>query len=305
MDPEPTTRRGPVLVNGPASWNTLVDLDRLPDPVPHMVAATGHRSALGGTSAGKSLALARLGVPVLLRTVLGSDDDAGRIRAALRHPHLRLAAQTVRGPSEHHLNLMAADGGRLSVYLDAAPDPGPAPASVVAALTAAPVAVLDLAAHSVPLLGEARRAGAEVWCDLHDDDGVAAFHEPFRRAADVVVISADRLPDVEAFLGARLAAGARWAVCTRGPDGATAMSADGEVLDVGVLPARVVDTNGAGDSFAAGMLAARLAGRPLAECLAWGAAAGSLCVASPDLVPRLDRETVARLAGRVTVTRRT
>ena len=47
-----TTR---AFVAGPASWNTLVRLERLPESRPHMVRAQGHHQALGGTSAGKAL----------------------------------------------------------------------------------------------------------------------------------------------------------------------------------------------------------------------------------------------------------
>ncbi|MDT0167341.1 PfkB family carbohydrate kinase [Actinotalea sp. AC32] len=288
-----------VLVNGPASWNTLVALPHLPEPRPGMLTATAWWEGLGGTSAGKSLSLARLGVPTLLRTVVGDDAAGERVLDALRHPLLTVVAQ--RAPaSERHLNLMA-HGDRVSVYLDAPDDPGDPPEPVTAALRDADVAVLDLAAHSVPLLDRARRAGTEVWCDLHDDDGVAAFHEPFRAGADVVVVSADRLDDVWGYLEARVAGGARWAVATSGARGAIALGADGRRHEVGTAHVDVVqDTNGAGDAFVAGMLAARLLGAPDDEGLRWGAAAGALCVASRELVaPDLSVERVRALAGTV------
>ena len=126
-----------VLVNGPASWNMLVDLDVLPAAHPHMVIASGHRWGLGGTSAGKALCLARLGVPTTLRTVVGTDPDAVKILAALAQPGLTLIPDVVAGPSEHHLNLMSADGGRVSIYLDltgpAADLPNPLPAALAVA----------------------------------------------------------------------------------------------------------------------------------------------------------------------------
>lgn len=299
--PARADRSGRVLVNGPASWNTLVLLDRLPEPRPHMAFAQRHWQGLGGTSAGKALALARLGVPTTLRTVLGTDDDAEAIRSALDHPLLDVVAQVVAGPSEHHLNLMSARGERVSLYLDAAPDPGPAPPAVLDLARTAPVAVLDLAGHSLELLAAARAAGTETWCDVHDDDAVAAFQEPFR-TADVLVVSEDRLADPHAYLTARVADGARWAVCTRGSRGAVALGADEGWVEVDAVPvSRVVDTNGAGDAFVAGMLAARLDGHDLAVCLGWGAVAGALCVQTRDLVPELDRADVAARARAVAV----
>ena len=49
-----------VFIAGPASWNTLVVLDRLPEPVPHMQFAEDSWETLGGTSAGKALSLTAL-----------------------------------------------------------------------------------------------------------------------------------------------------------------------------------------------------------------------------------------------------
>ena len=50
----------------------------------------------------------------------------------------------------------------------------------------------------------------------------------------------------------------------------------GRTLEVQAFPVEPLDTTGAGDSFDAGFLHAWLEGRPLAECLRWGCACGSL-----------------------------
>lgn len=55
------------------------------------------------------------------------------------------------------------------------------------------------------------------------------------------------------------------------------MTTDGDCLvEAKAFPVTPVDTTGAGDSFDAGFLHAWLGGRPLLECLRWGAACGSL-----------------------------
>ncbi len=110
---------------------------------------------------------------------------------------------------------------------------------------AAPRATISIDPNVRPLLvdPEVYRARLAHWCDL----------------ADVLRLSED---DLELLLpGTRPeqacdiwhAAGARLVVITRGADGALA-SLDGERLQVPAVATRVVDTVGAGDSFAAGLL---------------------------------------------------
>ncbi|MBI2482851.1 hypothetical protein HYV74_01575 [Candidatus Uhrbacteria bacterium] len=60
-------------------------------------------------------------------------------------------------------------------------------------------------------------------------------------------------------------------VLTDGKRGAYAFDG-GEVWYLPPFPTTVVEMTGAGDSFATGFLAARMHGKPLAECLRWGAA---------------------------------
>jgi len=78
----------------------------------------------------------------------------------------------------------------------------------------------------------------------------------------------------------RLRARAPFLVIKRGDRGAIGARA-GEVVEVPALPARVVDTTGAGDSFDAGFLTAFLANEPLERSLRIAAACGALSTRSP------------------------
>ncbi|MBT0994770.1 carbohydrate kinase family protein [Cellulomonas sp. DKR-3] len=296
-----------VVVHGPVSWNTVVRLPRLPAPVPHMELAAAHHDGLGGTSAGKAVTLAALGVPTTLVTTTGDDEQAARVLDALGAGRgggdLRvLARPALGGRTERHVNLVADDGARLSLYLEL-PTAPPADDAVLAAVRAADAAVLDLAAGSRPLLDVARAAGVPVWCDVHDDDGVGDFARAFAAAADVLLVSAARLADPRAYLRAALRSGTSLAVCTDGARGALALDADGwwevDVADAGP----VVDAEGAGDAFLAGLLRATLAGAPRRDALAQAAATGALAVTHLGLAaPHADPATVETLARAVRVT---
>lgn len=295
-----------VLVTGPASWNTTIRLPALPEPRSATVFATAAHDGLGGTSAGKALTLAALGLDVTLRTVVGDDEHASRVRAALDLPRVTVVAEEAAdGRTERHVNVLADDGSRVSIYL-ALPSPAravdPVPENVRALLDGVAAAVVDLADHSRPVLAAAHAAGVPVWCDVHDDDGTAAYARPFADAADVLLVSADRLADPAAYLDAAVRRGARLAVCTAGAAGALARDVDGW-WDVPVAPAdRVVDTDGAGDAFLAGLLHGVLDGLPHPAALARASACGALAVATPGVgAVSATPDAVAALAGRVEV----
>jgi len=308
-----------VLVVGPSSWNQLVSLDSLPEPRPHMVFAHGAHETVGGTSAGKALHLVELGCDVELATVLGDDDEGRRVEAALRGAGVPLLLERAT-PTERHLNLMAADGGRVSIYLAVPPEPvRGALDAVVAAMAGARALVLDLSPRAAALLDDARATGIPIWTDLHDFDGRSEFHQPFLAAAQYVFCNADRLDDPVAFLhsvvsGTAVAGGAeadgwaaggrarggrptapeaaggvRVAVCTLGADGAVAVDAELGELRVSAEPVdRIVDTNGAGDGFTAGFLAATLDGADTESALRAGARQAARALTSPHLSRLLD-----------------
>ncbi|SDR72332.1 carbohydrate kinase family protein [Microterricola viridarii] len=287
----------PVFIAGPASWNHIVQLDALPDPTPHMQFAEADWHTVGGTSAGKALHLAELGVPVALHTLLGEDADGAHLRALLGAvPGIELIATTVPGQSERHLNLMDPRGGRVSLYLSSPAAPGSADAAAPrirtaqqSALRSAEAAVLDLAPLGIPLLAEAREAGVPVWTDIHDYDGSASFHQPFIDAASFVFMNADKIGDPLPFARQRIAAGSRLVVCTLGADGAVAVDENGEVHRVEAVPVpTIVDTNGAGDAFFAGYLAASLGGAGVADALTAAARQAARALGTRHLSPLLD-----------------
>ena len=280
------TRPLQVFVSGPASWNTLIRLERLPEPRPQMVRAREHWQTLGGTSAGKALNLAGLGAQVVLRTVVGHDQAGVEILRSLDALGLDLIVERADGASEQHVNLMTQAGERLSIYLELPEVASEEHAErTAAALATSDVAVIDLAEHNLPLLEAARALGRAVWCDVHDHNGTDAFHRPWLEAADVLFLNDDKLDDPVAFMRAQVAAGTGLVVCTHGAAGATAVSADG-VLHVPAPPvAHVVDTNGAGDAFLAGFLVASTAGADVRTSLQAGHAQAARCLAVTRLAP--------------------
>ena len=106
-----------VFIAGPAAWNTIVVLDRLPEPVPHMQFAEATWETVGGTSAGKALSLTGLGRPTQLYALAGDDAAGTRVREAL--DGAGVAVRWGAGVTERHLNLMTRDGERVSLYLAA------------------------------------------------------------------------------------------------------------------------------------------------------------------------------------------
>ena len=113
-------------------------------------------------------------------------------------------------------------------------------------------------------------------------------------AADLVLGNEEEIARAAGSPSSLLAAGARAVVVKRGPRGATLVTAERSV-DVPAIPVVVVNGLGAGDAMAAAIGAALLAGRPLAEAVERGAAAGALvasrlaCAESMPTVPELER----------------
>ncbi len=157
------------------------------------------------------------------------------------------------------------------------------------------------------LLADARTSGATTSVDPNwDPSGAWEGGLPaLLPAVDLLLpneIEATRLAhtsDLEAAIAALRARGPVVAVKT-GERGSIALG-PGERAQVAAIPASVVDTTGAGDSFDAGFVAAMLAGESLERCLAIANACGALstrAVGGIDGQPTM-AEAVAAVDGGV------
>ncbi|MBV9654812.1 MAG: adenosine kinase [Acetobacteraceae bacterium] len=151
----------------------------------------------------------------------------------------------------------------------------------------------------------ARAAGRQVAVSLSDAFCVNrhrdAFRELVRDSTDILLANEAEicsLYEENAFEAAAAAAhrDVGLAVLTRSEAGSVIYAGD-ERLEIPAEPARVVDTTGAGDAYAAGFLTGLTAGRPLAECGRLGSIAAAEVISQFGARPRTDIAARVRAAG--------
>jgi ribokinase len=233
----------------------------------------------GGAAANVAAWLAHAGVPVTLVGRVGEDALAAVALAGLDSATLHVARDAER-PTGTCVVLVGADGERTML-----PDPGANDALAPGELP--PGDVLHLSAYSLlregpraaalAALEEARAAGMAISLDAAS--AVPLAGEPrlagWVGEVDVLLANADEAPLAAAI-------GARERVVKRGADGAEWTDGTRSVA-VPAPSARVVDTTGAGDAFAAGFLSARRG--PPEAALAAGARLAAEAVARPGARP--------------------
>jgi sugar/nucleoside kinase (ribokinase family) len=272
------------LVLGGASWNTMIHLADFPAPRPATISTARSHVAAGSTGIGKALALKALGHEPLLHATIGDDREGKEIRAFCASRGIAARFDIDPGGTSRHVNLMNDEGERISIFLfNGSPHPPVDVAALAPHIMAADIIFLNITQSSVPLLSEIRLSDADVWVDLHDYDGGNPWQDQFIAEADVVQLSDEALPDPRPVME-RLARSARLVICTRGRRGAIVLS-EGQWREVPAAPARLVDSNGAGDCFMVALWHALDQGRDLAEAMDFAARAAAIAVESEELVP--------------------
>ena len=267
---------------------TLVDTERAHE----LYNAMGPAKEISGGSAANTLAgLAALGAKCAFVGQV-ADDQLGEVFAHdIRAGGIAFGTPARAGdpPTARCLIFVTPDGQRTMNTFLGASQFLPAEAMNAAEIASAKVLYLEgyLWDPEEPrsamrrAIAAARDAGREVAFTLSDPFVISRHGDDFRAlidAGEIDILFANEhelgaltlIDDFDSAMEA-LALKVPTLVVTRGPAGAHAMKA-GEHAHVPAEPiARVVDTTGAGDLFAAGFLSGHVKGRPLTECLKLGA----------------------------------
>ncbi|UXY31183.1 adenosine kinase [Streptomyces sp. HUAS TT20] len=276
-----------VLVLGGAGVDTIVYVPELPLPyADSYMIDSGIRTRAGQTGDFVAVGLSALGLRTHHLDLLGDDPEGELVRALHRERGIPLTAIPQPAGTKRAVNLVGPDGRRLSLYdTSRAHADDRFPERTVRDLAASSrhvhVAITHPCAHVLPAL---RETGVSVSTDLHDWDGENPYHESFAYTADIVFLSATALTDLGRTMRRIADRGrARLVVATAGAEGAYLL-ADGEPSHIPTVtpPAPVVDTNGAGDAFAAAFLFAHLNGEPPRRSALYGTVAGAYACTVPS-----------------------
>ena len=277
-----------VLVVGDLNPDLLVAGD---DVVPHFGQKERYasmRMTVGGSAGIAAAGFARLGVSTALAAAVGDDDIGAIVRRALEERGVDATPVQVLPGRATGLSIHFVRGDDRAILTEAGTI---ADVSVDAALTqldppprhvhlASIYLIPALAERGGELIDAAHAAGATVSVDTNDDPA-GRFDAPgWLTRADLLLPNEAEACALTGRADAgtaadALAAGGALVVVKRGAAGAFAT--DGSKRWSAAAPA--VETNdavGAGDSFDAGFIAARLAGRDVSDALALACACGAL-----------------------------
>ena len=275
-----------VLVFGGVSYNTMVELERPINLNQSSLSATDYHETVGSTGAGKALALNRLGVNLTLHGVIGDDRYGKIIKNYFTDEGINFIFDIDPEGTERHLNLMTNQNTkRTSIFLHTPPsDIKLDEARIEEMIKNSDIILLNIAPYCKRFIPLIEKYETEIWCDLHSYDGQDDYYDPFINCADKLIFSSEKVDDYKRIMKDWIEEGKELVACTHGAAGSTLLSAKGEWIEQSSLDYEVVDTNGAGDNFTAGLFYAYLHNLSWREGVKLGTITAGLAVTSKELI---------------------
>ena len=280
-----------VCIVGCASWDTLLPVDRYP-PEGEYCIASAEIGMVGGTSTNAAVTLARLGMPPRFVGMVGDDWRGERLRAGLEAAGVICDGITVRAgqDSDRSIIPISPGGGRTIFWIKGAMlahgDPLDLPQ--IFSHRCVYIDVVDMALWRDILDGYARAGGDALLVGqavyvagvLPPAEAMAlvARHHGFTGGEwewRLMTGETDRAALLARIQRAMRGTPLRIVAVTQGAAGCTIVTPDA-IHAVPAFPVAVMDTTGAGDAFAAGLVYGLRRGWPVARCARFANAVGGL-----------------------------
>lgn len=273
-----------ILVVGGVSYDSIIQVNRFPEPENRTYQGFPLHETVGSTGSGKALNLNRLGMDVRLHGIIGNDVYGKLIEKYFDEEDLKFHYDVIPEGTQRHINMMDATGGRISYMLNVTFEPVFDREKLERKMDKCDHIVLNIINYCRHVIPYAKEHNKTIWTDLHDYDGLNPYHQDFVDSADYITVSSDKLPDYRSFMQNMIERGKKLVVCTHGKEGSTALTPDGQWIDIPIMKdCPMVDTNGAGDSFFAGLMYGILNGFDVEKSMKLGTVAAGLCVQSKEL----------------------
>jgi ribokinase len=271
---------GRVAVVGSANIDHVVRVPHLPR-TRETVLGSGYAQHMGGKGANQAVAACRLGAAVRFIGALGTD-EAGDLAvqsleaegvdctAVARIPEAASGVALITVDAQGENQIAVAPGANLLI------DPGQVAARIGPFQPALVLAVLEISMAVVLSAAQAAKdSGARV---LLNAAPAQPLPDALLATGPLISVNADELKVIGPSAAVLLERGVRGVVVTRGPDGSSVVTQDGEISIPGERAGIVVDATGAGDTFSGAMAALLADGLELAQAARMANAAAGLSV---------------------------
>jgi len=298
-----------ITVVGSLNMDLVARTPRIPEPGETIIGHDFH-IVPGGKGANQAIAAARLGAQVTMVGCVGQDDFATALldnlqMAGVEQAYVRQEAETATGVALIEVD----DSGQNSIVVAAGANMRLSPADIVAAEAAISQADLLLLQLESPVDSITRAAemahGHQVTVILNPAPA-QPVPEALLSCVDILVpnesetalltgLPVNNPAEIDAAAARLQMLGPATVILTLGAHGAFLAQA-GSTTHYPAFAVSPVDTTAAGDAFLGGLAVALAEGRPLAEAIRWGNAAGALATTQLGAQPSLpDRRALEAL----------
>ena len=230
-----------VLIIGGASFDSIIHLPGLPDPVPQTIHSCIFHETTGSTGTGKAINLSKLGISTTLHALIGADIYGEQIKMSMQSDNLTFIYDIDPLGTERHVNLMDETGRRISIFLtNSSFDPELEPEKFKPLIKENDLIILNILNYTKKLIPLCMQYQKPIWTDLHDYDGRNLYHQDYIDAADYIFLSSDNLQDYRVTMKKIMQQGKKLVVCTHGNGGSTALTSSGEWIATPILEPVIV-----------------------------------------------------------------